>query len=483
MLTVSIDKLRGRFYLMVAVLAVTAFIPTLKTGFMWDDHVMIEANPALRSWSAQNLKHDFTSDVFDHHGDPYYRPMQTIANRVDYTIWGLHAIGFHLTNLLFHIGNALLTMELILALGYLPLTALLAGCLFAVHPIVVEQLMIIAGRAELMGLFFLLAAILLFLRNTRRSAIAAWLAYVLALLCKETGVLLPFALALVYYARQEPRTAYKRLVPLTLVILPYLWIRHLAVGPIMIHPDYWLAVRFFIQEFPHVLVRYLRLLLIPWNLHSHRLLPHLSHFWALYLIGVSAACGFLIRRFGRPAVFCIGWFLLMLLPKTPIMIYGNFMLEHWAYPAELAVMLPLALAVTWSWHSQKEWLRGIVALIYFFLLITWALLVHLNVSLRGTDEKMYRWALHFTTSNPVKYNLGVLLLQTGRPEEAANYLEDFRAYYPDDPDSARALALSYWQSGHQRSAIHILEDFDHQHPHNAIIENLLHSMKNAKPAS
>ena len=40
--------------------------------------------------------------------------------------------------------------------------------------------------------------------------------------------------------------------------------------------------------------------------------------------------------------------------------------------------------------------------------------------LRGTDEKMYRWALHFTTSNPIRYNLGVELLQTGRPAEAAD---------------------------------------------------------------
>jgi hypothetical protein len=53
--------------------------------------------------------------------------------------------------------------------------------------------------------------------------------------------------------------------------------------------------------------------------------------------------------------------------------------------------------------------------------------VHLKVALRGSDEKMYRWALHFTSSNPIKFNLGLLLVDTGRPEEAARYLEDYRA--------------------------------------------------------
>ena len=33
---------------MLVLLAFTAYAPTLKLGFMWDDHVMIENNPHLR---------------------------------------------------------------------------------------------------------------------------------------------------------------------------------------------------------------------------------------------------------------------------------------------------------------------------------------------------------------------------------------------------------------------------------------------------
>src|SRR3989338_8816354 len=115
-------RLSRRYQLMIGVLALTAYAPTLRMGFLWDDHVMIEANPALHQWSWQNLKHDFTTDVFDHQGDPYYRPAQTLMNRLDYTLWGARPVGFHLTNLLFHLANALLIAELVLALGVLPLT-------------------------------------------------------------------------------------------------------------------------------------------------------------------------------------------------------------------------------------------------------------------------------------------------------------------------------------------------------------------------
>src|ERR1051326_7490709 len=130
-----------RYRLIIVCLALSAYWPVMRLGFFWDDHVMIEANPALREWSGQTIKHDFTTDVFDGHGDPYYRPAQTLLDRLDYTVWGLRPFGYHLTNWIGHALNAVLLMELAIALGLGNLAALLAGCLFAVHPIPVEELM------------------------------------------------------------------------------------------------------------------------------------------------------------------------------------------------------------------------------------------------------------------------------------------------------------------------------------------------------
>ena len=146
--------LHGRLYrrLAIVVLALSAYWPTLRMGFLWDDHVMIEANPSLRHWSSPTSNRIFTPDPFNGHGDPYYRPLQTLANRCDYTLWGLHPFGYHLTNLAFHAGQRRPGRRTRHRARLWPACGAPAGCLFAVHPIVVEQLMIIAGRAELMTL-------------------------------------------------------------------------------------------------------------------------------------------------------------------------------------------------------------------------------------------------------------------------------------------------------------------------------------------
>ena len=46
----------------------------------------------------------------------------------------------------------------------------------------------------------------------------------------------------------------------------------------------------------------------------------------------------------------------------------------------------------------------------------------------------------FTTSRPIQYNLAVLLLQTNRPQEALEFLENVNYAYPDDPKTTRAGA-------------------------------------------
>src|SRR3954469_23667787 len=103
----TVSKLRRTFYLMIVVLGIAAYARTLTVGFLWDDHVTIEMNPSLRSWSLSKLHHDFVSDAFDHQGNAYYRPMSALTARLDYTLWGLKPFGYHLTNLLVHLGNSL----------------------------------------------------------------------------------------------------------------------------------------------------------------------------------------------------------------------------------------------------------------------------------------------------------------------------------------------------------------------------------------
>lgn len=463
--------------LAIILLSLVAYAPTLTVGFMWDDHVMIEGNPRLGDWSAAALRQDFSTDVFLGHGDPYYRPAQTLLNRLDYALWGLKPIGYHLTNFLAHTANALLVVELAIAIGFLPMAGLLAGCLFAVHPIGVEQLLIIAGRAELFSLTFILAGLLLLLsRSPLRWALghAFWC---LALFTKESSLVAPALGALVFWFRKDPRSSYQRLLPFVLYLLPYIGLRQAAVGSLVPRWDTTFGITFFVKAFPGVVLQYVQNMILPWNLHSHREMPRLNPLWPTLFAGLITWVWMAFRRKWRLALFVTLWILIVLIPKAPIMMYGNFMLDHWAYPAMVAIALLFGWFFAKMWDGTHTPIKHMSALMIFPLLIGWALMTRLNIALRGSDEKMYRWALNFTTSNPIHYNLGVLLLQSGRPREAMVHFVEFHKSYPNDPGNLHALAQALWLTGDRKIAIKTLEALVARVPTFAAAQQTLSAMK------
>jgi hypothetical protein len=79
------------------------------------------------------------------------------------------------------------------------------------------------------------------------------------------------------------------------------------------------------------------------------------------LLGTGVAA---VKYGKRWAVFCMAWFVFALLPKTLVMIYGNFMLDHWGYTASIAVFIPLAYAITRGWHAGRKSIRAATVAVY-----------------------------------------------------------------------------------------------------------------------
>jgi protein O-mannosyl-transferase len=453
----------SKAWLILAIVTTAALLPTLRQGFIYDDHKIIEQNARLRAWTAENLRHDFTSNVFDDSNeDPYYRPFLTIIDRVDYTLGGLHPAGYHLTNLLFHLGTVLLFYQLLLALGLPALTSLIAAMLFAVHPANIDLFLLVTARGEQMAFFFTLAACLGLLANETPWALTL-ASYALALLSKESALIAPLLAALLFWYRREPLARYARLVPLVLLSIPYLWLWHRAIGAL---PALSLAsTRLFVfRAFPRILWSYAALVLVPVNLHFPRHMSTLSHFWGLYLAAFLLLWSWLLMRRLRLGLFCLAWFTLSLAPKIPAMVTQSFRLDHWGYAAMPGILIPFAILITRGLEARQKALRVITKGGLGAAVIGCTFLCHFHANVRGSDEKAIRWAMRYEDLASLHFKLGVLLWREGRASEAVPELQVAYIREPELAVYGNALALAIWDTGRRSEALTFLQGVARRHP-------------------
>jgi hypothetical protein len=409
----------------ILLIGLAAYGPALRTGFLYDDHLLIETNPALRSWSGATLRQDFTSGIFPHTQSSvdFYRPVQTLSTRLEYTLWRLRPLPYHLTNLLLHLANALLLNELLLLLGAEALLAALAGGMFAAHPVIVEGLLMVSGRGELLGLFFMFLSIWAYLRDPRRGWIWSAAAFLFAVFSKESAVLTPVLIALLLAFQKSPARRYRGLLPMAGLAGTYLLLRENALGRTGLDLTGMQPIRFLGMVFPRVLLHYGRLIVFPYDLHTDRILTPAGLQGLALSAGVILA-GLAVATRGPRWLRLAGlWFVLNLLPKTVMMMSGSFLSDHWAYPLLPSILVPLAWALARAWTLPRARARAAGQLACAFLLFAEISWVHVQIKRRNTDEKLYRSALRYPTTSTMSYNLAMLLVHQGRIDEARPYLQ------------------------------------------------------------
>lgn len=194
---------------MVAVVTAAVFLPSLRGGFVnYDDDTNFLDNPHYRGLGPDNLAWMFSNTSLG-----LFMPLTWITLGIDYVVWGMNPLGYHLTNVLFHTVNAVLCLLLIEALlrrarpdddPRARLWAAAAGALFfAVHPLRVESVAWITERRDVTSGLFILLTLLAYLKMSaeapgdprrRRARNLALAAFAGAMLCKPTGMGLPLAL-------------------------------------------------------------------------------------------------------------------------------------------------------------------------------------------------------------------------------------------------------------------------------------------------
>src|SRR5438445_6881889 len=144
----------------------------------------------------------------------HYIPLTWMTFGLDYLLWGLNPVGYHLTSLLLHAANAVVfffVVRLILARALpslcerghaLAVAAGFAALVFAIHPLRVESVAWATERRDVLSGLFYLVTILVYLRacegeeRGRRWYSLAVATFVLALLSKSMVVNLPVVLVI-----------------------------------------------------------------------------------------------------------------------------------------------------------------------------------------------------------------------------------------------------------------------------------------------
>ena len=79
-------------------------LPALHFGFVYDDHLQIESNPQLQSWSAlgQALHEPLWTQLGPEKASPYFRPLFLLVLFVQHMLFGSNPAPWHLVSMSLH---------------------------------------------------------------------------------------------------------------------------------------------------------------------------------------------------------------------------------------------------------------------------------------------------------------------------------------------------------------------------------------------
>jgi hypothetical protein len=181
-------------------LAAAGFSYTLGNRFVnYDDPEYVTANPHIRgSFRPASLVWAFTTIEANN-----WHPLTWMSLQLDHRLFGLRPWGFHLTNLLLHIGSTLLLFVALRSMTGAVWRSALVAALFAVHPLHVESVAWVAERKDVLCGFFWMAAMVAYAGYVRGPNAGRYLlvaaGFALALLAKPMAVTLPCVLLILDY--------------------------------------------------------------------------------------------------------------------------------------------------------------------------------------------------------------------------------------------------------------------------------------------
>lgn len=464
-----------------AVLAV--YSPVRDHEFVYDDVRFIEGNPALDTLDPVRFLVD-PSTVDPTGGfEGIYRPLRTLSFAVQVAVFGRDPAGFLAVNALLHFLNALLVFGVIGRVVSDRVTPLLAAFFFAIHPVMVEGVAWATSHDNVLCGFFFLLAVRLYLGGGdgpwRMTAVGA--AFSLALLAKETALMMPAVLAgyeLTVGARgatlrasilDAARRRWRSAVLFFVVACVYAFLRYEVLGDASGQRNVWWEdsplrtrltavvalviglVRIAVPVIPRAFTFDYRLGMVR-SIADWRFLVSASVSLGLVALAILG------RRRWPLTSLALAAYALLMLPTANLLIPINiFYADRFAY---LAAIGPLA----WIAAVLVRFVRGAprfsLPVLAAFVVTSFAVAVT-NVAAWRDDATLWARVLRADERNPRAHHAYAFALEGDAPEvvaERRRHLETALAIEPDYPPARRELGALLRSSGETALAIREFEE-------------------------
>ncbi|MDB4978700.1 MAG: hypothetical protein JWM56_886 [Candidatus Peribacteria bacterium] len=463
-----------------------------------DDGLLIFENQAVQHVNFTTLKTIFTT-----YDPELYIPLTFLTYQLDYQIGHITATIYHVQNLFWHTLNALLIAWLAYLLSRRRWIAVVAGLLFALHPLNTEAVSWAAGRKDVLSTFFFFASCIGYLYyrsdNSRKWYVISIILFILGLLAKVMVLTLPVVLLLIddFQSRPWSRKMLADKIPffgLSVVfgIIALFGKRQLlsAVSPF---EAVLLGIRssmFYIQQLvwpAHYSISY------PYEDAIRLTTPNI----ALSLLAVILVLGVAVwlRRRTRLYFFAVGFYIITVAPTFTNLIKGEPTLasDRYAYlPSFGLIFLAAMLLDAWirkQPRKRKETLAwavplgclSLLAILSHWQSLTWkstetlfrhvisiyphSYTAHNNLgnayrrqNLLPQAETELKAAVAIKPMAKILSNLGAVYTKQGRYEEAHKIFEQAIANEPDKPDSYFGLGILLAAEGKDDEALKAYAD-------------------------
>ncbi len=148
----------------LSALTLAAYSNSFQAGFILDNKGLL-LDPRIREATSGNIALIFERSYWWPTGEVgLYRPFTTLSYLFNYAVLGngSQPDGYHLINLLLHVGNVLLAYALALRLLGRFWPSVFVAALWAVHPASTESVTNIVGRSDLLAAFGVLSSLLIY---------------------------------------------------------------------------------------------------------------------------------------------------------------------------------------------------------------------------------------------------------------------------------------------------------------------------------